>query len=178
MIRRAKKEDAKVIGNLIKRSWQIAYKDLIDQNSLNSMQEDILIKNWEECILSQNEQNNIFVYEENSKILGVIRFGSLNDDKYNAEIYVLYVEPEVKRQGIGTKLFKYAKEILIKNNKAHLIVWCLKGNEPSIDFYKKMGGIISTERTATVNNIKLEEVGMEYNLDKLRLVKSTKEHES
>ena len=47
-----------------------------------------------ELIFAQNESNNIYVYEKENKILGVIRFGKVadqNDISHNAEIYVLYV---------------------------------------------------------------------------------------
>ena len=44
-------------------------------------------ENWERVILSQNEEDNVFVYEENNKVLGIIRFGIPQDKenkKYNA----------------------------------------------------------------------------------------------
>jgi len=40
----------------------------------------------------------------------------------------------------------------------------LKTNAPSIKFYEKMGGKIVATRKAVINNIELEEVGLEYNL--------------
>lgn len=73
----------------------------------------------EEKHFSQNESNNIYVYEKENKILGVIRFGKVadqNDINHNAEIHVLYVEPKLKRNGIGSKLFDYAKNYFIEHN--------------------------------------------------------------
>ena len=148
MIRKAKIEDSNSIANLILRGWQTAYKGLIDQELLDDMKEDEMSKGWKKNIFSQNESNNIYVYEEENRILGVIRFGKVddkNDRCHNAEIYVLYVEPELKRNGIGSKLFNYAKAYFIEHNTTDLIIWCLKENEPSIEFYKKMGGKIIGE---------------------------------
>lgn len=182
MIRKAKIEDSNSIANLILRGWQTAYKGLIDQELLDDMKEDEMSKGWKKNIFSQNESNNIYVYEEENRILGVIRFGKVddkNDRCHNAEIYVLYVEPELKRNGIGSKLFNYAKAYFIEHNTTDLIIWCLKENEPSIEFYKKMGGKIVSERKAKVHNIDLEEVGLEYNLeDKIKLIIPTKEYEN
>lgn len=181
MIRKAKIEDSNSIANLILRGWQTAYKGLIDQEFLDDMQEDEMSKGWKRNIFSQNESNNIYVYEEENKILGVIRFGKPddeNDELHNAEIHVLYVEPELKRNGIGSKLFNYAKNYFIEHNRKKLIIWCLKGNDPSIEFYKKMGGKIISERNSKVHNIELGEVGLEYRLeDKIKLIKPTKEYE-
>lgn len=166
MIRKAKIEDSNNIAKLIIKGWQTAYKGLINQGFLDSMKEDEMSKGWKKSIFSQNESNNIYVYEKENKILGVIRFGKVadqNDINHNAEIHVLYVEPKLKRNGIGSKLFDYAKNYFIEHNMKKLIIWCLKGNEPSIEFYKKMGGKIVSEREAKVHNIELEEVGLEYN---------------
>ena len=182
MIRKAKIEDSNNIAKLIIRGWQTAYKGLINQEFLDSMKEDEMSKGWKKSIFSQNESNNIYVYEKENKILGVIRFGKVadqNDINHNAEIHVLYVEPKLKRNGIGSKLFDYAKNYFIEHNMKKLIIWCLKGNEPSIEFYKKMGGEIISEREAKVHNIELEEVGLEYNLeDKIKLIIPTKEYEN
>lgn len=182
MIRKAKIEDSNNIAKLIIRGWQTAYKELINQEFLDSMKEDEMSKGWKKSIFSQNESNNIYVYEKENKILGVIRFGKVadqNDISHNAEIHVLYVEPEFKRNGIGSKLFDYAKNYFIEHDMKELIIWCLKGNEPSIEFYKKMGGKIVSEREAKVHNIELEEVGLEYNLeDKIKLIIPTKEYEN
>lgn len=166
MIRQANKLDGYNIAKLIIAGWQTAYKGLIDDSFLNNMSVDILTKNWEINIESQNEFNNIYVYEEDNKILGIIRFGKPDDSssKYNAEIHVLYVEPSLKRNGIGSKLFAFAKSYFVNKNATDIIIWCLQSNLPSIKFYEKMGGKIVSTRKAVINNIELTEVGLEYNL--------------
>lgn len=166
MIRQANKLDSYNIAKLIVSSWQTAYKGLIDDSFLNNMSVEIITKNWEINIESQNENNNIYVYEKENRILGIIRFGRPDDTttNYNAEIHVLYVEPSLKRNGIGTKLFNFAKDYFISKNATNMIIWCLKTNLPSIKFYEKMGGKIVSTRKAVINNIELEEFGLEYNL--------------
>ena len=167
MIRKALTSDSYNIAKLLVSGWQTAYKGLIDDKFLNNMAVDIMAQNWEENISTQNTTNNIYVYEENNKILGIIRFGKPDDasSNYNAEIHVLYIEPSLKRNGIGTKLFEFATNHFIKNKTTNMIIWCLKGNTPSIKFYEKLGGRIVSSRKAVINNIELEEVGIEYNLE-------------
>jgi len=167
MIRKALTLDSYNIAKLIVSGWQTAYKGLIDDKFLYNMSVEIMAKNWKANIATQNADNNIYVYEKNDQILGIIRFGKPDDtsSNYNAEIHVLYVEPTLKRNGIGTKLFEFATDKFIKNKTTNIIIWCLKGNIPSIKFYEKMGGQIIASRKAVINNIELEEVGIEYNLD-------------
>lgn len=166
MIRKAVKSDNYNIAKLLVSSWQTAYKGLIADNFLNNMSVEIMAEKWATNIETQNTTNNIYVYEENNKILGIIRFGKPDDasSNYNAEIHVLYVEPMLKRNGIGTKLFEFATNHFIKSETTNMILWCLKGNTPSIKFYEKMGGKIVSSRKAVINNIELEEIGLEYNL--------------
>ena len=95
-----------------------------------------------------------------------IRFGKPDDinSKYNSKVHVLYVEPTLKRAGIGTELFTFSKQYFINKKITNLIIWYLKNNTPSIKFYEKMGGKIVTTRKSMVNNLEVEEVGIEYNL--------------
>ena len=183
MIRQAKVEDAKEIASIVNRSWQTAYKGLIDDDFLDSLSIEENTKRWIENIKSQSEANNIYVYEDedDNKIKGVIRFGEPGDkknNKFNAEIHVLYVEPDSKRKGIGTKLFKLAINNFLDRGKQDLIIWCLKGNTIGMNFYKKMGGKLVQERKDIVKGINVEEVGFEFKLDyDIKLVRPTKEHE-
>ena len=166
MIRKALKDDSLNIAKLIISGWQTAYKGLIDENALKNMSIQEAKKGWEKLLSLESNTNFTCVYEEDNKILGVIRFGDPIDkeEKYNAEIHALYVEPTLKRHGIGSKLFKYATEYFIKNRKTNMIIWCLKGNEPSIKFYEKMGGKITKTRKTVVHDISVEEIGLEYTL--------------
>ena len=166
MIRKAIRDDSYNIAKLIVSGWQTAYKGLIEDKFLNSLSVEAMAPNWERNILSQDEYSNIYVCEENNKIVGVIRFGKPTDNlkSYNAEIHALYVQPTLKRRGIGSQLFECAKNYFIDKNKTNMIIWCLKGNIPSIKFYQKMGGTIVLTRKATVHNIEVEEIGLSYKL--------------
>lgn len=166
MIRQAKPLDNYAIANIIVSGWKTAYKGLINDEFLDNLSVDIKAENWKNIILSQNENNHIYIYEENNEILGVIRFGKPDENynNYNAEIHVLYVKPALKRKGIGTKLFNFAKKYFLEQNTNQMIIWCLNNNIPSIKFYEKMGGTVVDTRKAIVNNIELEEVGIAYTL--------------
>lgn len=76
----------------------------------------------------------------------------------------LYVKPNLKYNGIGTKLFQFVVNEFKARNKTKMILWCLKDNEPSKKFYKKMGGKIIGERTFVIDDKNYYEVGFEYNI--------------
>ena len=181
MIRNAIEKDSKILSSLIVRGWKSAYRGIISDDFLDSMDEEDSINRWEEMINSQNEGSKIKVYEEDGKVLGVIKYGVPQDSmdgKFDAEIQILYVEPKLKGKGIGTKLFNTAKDYFLKNNMNNLIIWCLKGNQKAIRFYEKMGGKVALSRKSVAHKIEVDEVGIEYKLnDKIILVKPTIELE-
>lgn len=76
----------------------------------------------------------------------------------------LYVKPNLKYNGIGTKLFQFAINEFKSKNKTKMILWCLKDNEPSKKFYTKMGGKIIKERKIEIGEKEYLEVGFEYNV--------------
>jgi GNAT superfamily N-acetyltransferase len=56
-------------------------------------------------------------------------------------IYIedIFVEPEFRGHGIGKGFFSYLAKKALDENCGRIQWWVLDWNEPSIDFYKKMG---------------------------------------
>ena len=116
-------------------------------------------------ILGQDKDctSKILVYEDNNEVLGIAFYGKAIDSNYDGEILALYVKPDMKRKGIGSKLVTHIKEELKNEGFNNMIIWCLKDNINSIIFYEKMGGEINKERTINIDGIDLIEVGIVYN---------------
>ena len=156
-------KDSLEIAKLIKAGWNSAYKGIISDEDLYNMDVEKMAEKWKNNIESNS---NIYIYKENDTILGVIRFGKAEDvfTKKIGEIFCLYVKPEEKRKGIGTKLFNIAKNKLIEDGYDKMIIWCLKGNKQGENFYKKCGGNKIKERDYIVRGVKVKEEGFMFNL--------------
>ena len=178
-IEKPKKDDSQEIAKLVIDSWKTTYKGLIDDNYLNNLNIENVKNRWEEEI---EKNSNVLIYRENGEILGVIKYGKAELEKENGEIYVLYVKPEEKRKGIGTKLVNTAKQELLKSNYKNIIVWCLDGNLIGENFYLKSGGKKQEKRVYNVNGIDVTENKLFFKLreqeeDKIILVQPSKEYE-
>lgn len=162
MIREATLEDAKDIAKIIFESWKVTYRGIISDEYLDNMSFEERINKWKR-MLSDERKSYTKVSIQDGVINGVIRFGNSEDmvENCTGEIYALYVDINKKRNGIGKSLFECAKNILKEKHK-NVILWCAKENYPSIEFYKKMGGEIITERTIKIDNVSIEEVGIIY----------------
>jgi GNAT superfamily N-acetyltransferase len=51
----------------------------------------------------------------------------------------VYVKPEHRHQGIGKAIFQELARIAEKHHCGRMQWWCLNWNQPSIDFYLKLG---------------------------------------
>jgi GNAT superfamily N-acetyltransferase len=59
----------------------------------------------------------------------------------------LYVKEEMRGMGFGTHILSYLAEIATARGCGRLEWACLNWNEPSIQFYKQMGGVPMSEWT-------------------------------
>jgi ribosomal protein S18 acetylase RimI-like enzyme len=147
-IRYAKVEDADIWTDIILKTWQITYRNVFDKEVFLSREKerDARIERVKNNILS--EDNNKILYHavatKDDKVVGIIVYGKAGqshdiiDDTY-CEVYAIYILQEYQGQGIGTKLIDFAKGDLIRDGYKKLVIWSLEDN-PSIDFYRKIGG--------------------------------------
>lgn len=148
--------------------WKNAYKGIVADEHLNFLNiEDQIIK-FEKCV----DSDNFIVAVESEKVLGFCRFVydnsfSSNIDYVDCELTAIYVHPDFKGKGNGTKLFEYVLDNFNKQGKSTMILWCLADNINSINFYKHMGGEIRESKEATIGDKNYKEVGIVYNVKEL-----------
>ena len=165
IIRNIEEKDIPNVVDIQVNGWKTAYKGIIDDNVLNSMNRDERIKKRS----NDYKENGFIVAEINNEIVGFCRYTYNNEftpdmQDIDCEITALYVKPNLKYNGIGTKLFQFVINEFKSKNKTKMILWCLKDNEPSKKFYTKMGGEIIKERAIEIGKKEYLEVGFEYNI--------------
>ena len=163
-IRNITEEDIPQVVDIQVEGWKAAYKGIIDDEFLKSMDKEKQIERRK----NDYKQGNLIVAEWNSKVVGFCRFSDValsNDsENFDCELMALYVKPELKQQGIGKEMFNYVVNDLKGKEKSKMILWCLKENYPSRAFYEKMGGIIVGEHKIEIGDKTYQEVGFEYSL--------------
>ena len=167
IIRNIKFDDIPNVVDIQINGWLSAYRGIIDDNYLDSMDRNKKIEKME-----NNYQEGYFIVAElNKEIVGFTRY--YDDNRYSpdysvdCELMALYVKPELKYQGIGTKMFNYVVNDFKRMNKKRMIIWCLKDNYPSRKFYEKLGGTLIGEKDFIKENKRYPEVGFLYELNKI-----------
>lgn len=145
--RKARLEDVEGITNCQIKTWQNAYKGIIDQDYLDQQPEtfDERIERWNHRV--SREDRGSFVAIVKGEVVGFASTGLLRDADKNVldyddkgELYALYIDPDFKRQGIGLKLFQstvlWAKNQQMKD----FYVWVLRDNHKARSFFETAYG--------------------------------------
>ena len=167
IIRNVRKEDLPSVVDIKITGWQSAYKGIVDDTYLNNL------SNERETRIAKMEKNymtnGFIVAEVNGEVVGFCRYMFDNNfspevENIDCELGAIYVRPDLKCSGIGTKMFNYVVSEFKKNNKTKMVLWCLKDNEPSKKFYTKMGGKIVKEKNVDIGDKQYKECCFEYDI--------------
>ncbi len=151
IIRKAILEDALEIATVHQRCWQTCYKGIVDQTYLDDLKLEMRLKNREKYIQENAGIHLVAVLE--SKVVGFCDAGEFfirknqiitADQQQNlrepGELYAIYVDPEFQHKGIGKALFEQIKSELKQKGLTPFILWTLKNNPISCQFYEALGG--------------------------------------
>lgn len=163
IIRNVNEGDIPFVADIKISGWKSAYKGIIDDKFLNSMDKKSTI----EKLKKSYRDAGFIVAVENSEIVGFSRFIYNNQftpemTDIDCELMAIYVRPDKKNNGIGKAMFEYVVNEFKRNEKFGMIVWCLKENLPSKKFYESMGGAIVGEHNVCIGEKEYPEVGFLY----------------
>ena len=140
-IREATSGDAEAIADIHIASWRFAYRGIMDDTILDSMDRRKKISAWIEAIDTLGW--SVFVSEANGKITGFIHISEYRDSDLDTstvgEIASLYISPELVGTGVGASLFSEGIHQLKQQGYANVALWVLEQNSRSIAFYEKFG---------------------------------------
>jgi GNAT superfamily N-acetyltransferase len=131
-IRTASKNDAPLIVAFIKKLAK--YEKLQDNLKVNKLK-------IEKTIFARKEAE-VLIADYNKKSVGFALFYKTYSTflgQANMHLEDIFVDEEMRNQGIGKEIFKVLSKIAIKRNYQRFEWTCLKWNTPSLEFYKKLG---------------------------------------
>lgn len=164
-IRSAVPMDASAIAEVYFNSWLDTYAGILPSHVLLGLSVPRLARQWSRRIravgCASPETQAVMVADHETE--GIIGFGDSGPARdrhiaYEAEIYTLYVDPNVLNEGVGRVLVQalFGNLVLHKVNSA--IIWSLADN-PNRHFYSAIGGRLVAERISRYWGEDLREMG-------------------
>lgn len=136
MVRDARPEDVADLARVHVASWQEAYRGLIDQAFLDSMDPVARIENWRR-ILSQ-PRGRVLVGEIDGQVEGFCTVGPAIDPGWG-EVYSLYLDPMHWGIGLGRDLLAAGERALAGDGEVRALLWVLQTNTRARSFYERQG---------------------------------------
>ena len=158
-IRKATRDDAWQIADILVEDWKTAYRGIIDSRFLDSL-------TVEERYQRELQRYQIYtVAAVGKEVLGFAWNEIADGDASDCEIIALYVRYSSRKSGIGKALFLNSVDTFKAAGKKKMIVWCLKENHEAREFYERMGGTACRPGTHRWGDRDYDMISYLYSLD-------------
>lgn len=152
--------DANGIARVHVRSWQGAYRGLMPDAHLDSLDESARAEVWRRSI--ERGLGHVLVAEADGEIAGFVACFASRDEDAPArcgEVGAIYLDPGFWDCGIGWTLMSAAIDRLTSDGYTEVTLWVLAGNERAMRFYERCGFVIDgSEKVDDAMGIALHEL--------------------
>jgi GNAT superfamily N-acetyltransferase len=140
-IREATLADARACAEVHVEGWRWAYRGLLPDDHLDRLSVEERERMWREGF-AEPGQRVAWVAERDGRVVGFCVTGPSEDadaDRGTAEVYAIYLRPEVVGTGVGRRLFAHAVDDLRRRGFRAATLWVLEANERARRFYERAG---------------------------------------
>ncbi|MEU5612938.1 GNAT family N-acetyltransferase [Streptomyces sparsogenes] len=142
-VREMTEADIDAVAAVRVRGWQAAYRGLIPQAHLDGMSvEQDACRRREFFSRGMGDVVNVVAETGTGEVVGWACFGPYRDRDLpsgDAELYALYVRPDLVGAGIGGLLLTESVARLSERGFPRLRLWVLAGNDRARRFYERAG---------------------------------------
>lgn len=162
-IRQANVHDVGDIARIHVASWKSTYKGMISDDYLSALSIEKRIENWRWVFNHLNPHEVIYVAENaDGTLIGFANGGKCRSEefnKYDSELYAIYILEEYQGKGYGQALFSSIIKHLQSHDYHSLMVWVLERN-PATAFYSRLGGQVFSQKDIRIGNETVTELAM------------------
>lgn len=140
-MRQAIPEDASKLAKVHIDSWRAAYRGLVPDAYLASLDYARQSERFRQSLATNSEET--YVTERGGHISGFLTLGACRDADVDqdaiGEIWGIYIAPEYWREGIGCYLCKWGESQLLSRGYSLSVLWVFRDNAQARGFYEAMG---------------------------------------
>jgi GNAT superfamily N-acetyltransferase len=162
VIRAALEAEAPAIAEIHVRGWQWAYRGLLPEERLAQLSVEARAAYWRRWLGERRPRCHLWVAVWGTRPVGFSATGPSRDARASpdtAELYAIYLNPDVAGTGIGWALCSQAMDGAVSDGFRRATLWVLAANTRARRFYEQAGWEADgTERTEDWNGLPLHEV--------------------
>ncbi|MFK0163208.1 GNAT family N-acetyltransferase [Rhizobium sp. NPDC090279] len=142
VIRPALIDDVAEIARLHRAVWCDAYRDLAPADVYQALDEDFRRVRWANMLANPRKHQRVRLAVQGERLVGIGAIAAPSEPAFEGrgEIKSLYIDSSVKRQGLGRRMMRDMAVELASIGYSAAGLGVVVGNEPAIDFYRKIGG--------------------------------------
>ena len=154
LIRPARAGDKHAIASIYTRAWKFAYKGIIPQDYLDSLNEQRYLERMKDMDVPEE-----IVFELEGNVIGLAKLIDCRDRCAEgcAEVQTIYLLPEHTSKGYGQYLLENLKETALLKGYEKMIIWVLTENSRARRAYEKAGFKRDKSRLITIAGKDLKE---------------------
>jgi GNAT superfamily N-acetyltransferase len=160
LLRPAEPADALAVARVHVRAWQVAYRNLLPDDYLNSLKPEDRAQRYTFGGTDPREPMTTVAVDEGGTIRGFATTCAARDADVpgHGELAAIHVDPDCWGRGVGLALLASARAFLLDSGFRRAILWVLVGNTRAEQFYIKDGWAPDgTQRTDTVWGVQIND---------------------
>jgi ribosomal protein S18 acetylase RimI-like enzyme len=163
-IRRAQPGDEQSIARIQVDTWRHTYAGIVPDSFYEVFTYTSREQAWQKALNTPGRDT--FVATEGNQVVGFCAVGPdrSENEKYDAELYALYVAPLWHGRGAGKLLFDAGVDALRSKGHFNMQLWVLADNLTGRRFYERQGGKLLGEKQLELSGVWLSEVAYGWSL--------------
>ena len=168
LVRRADPDDAPAIADAHVRGWQVAYRGLVPDATLDGFSTERRTAFWHDRLVDERPQAQlarIWVVEDpDGEVVGFAATGPANDEAAPpppgaGEVFAIYLRPEAWGRGYGPALLAHAVTDLEMRGYTPVVIWVFDENRRARHVYEAAGFRADGARhRLTFDTVQLDEI--------------------
>ncbi len=141
IVRAARAGDARATAAIRVHGWQSAYRGQLPDELLDDLSVEGDAIRFADHVRHLPPDRRLWVAQLDGEVVGFASTGPARDEDAHgaAEVYAIYVRPDLIGRGIGQRLLDHAVRDLADQGYAEATLWTLATNVPARRFYERAG---------------------------------------
>ena len=160
--RPANVNDARGIAQVHVDTWRTTYAGIVPETFLKDLSYERRERQWQSFYLNPNPRSHLWLGLDGDTIVGFSSGGlERGAEIHEGEVYAIYLLKNYHGQGIGKELFRRSFASMDADGFTSIMVWALIDN-PTCDFYRRMGGQEFSEKIVEIGGENLKEISFRW----------------